>query len=151
MMSISEKLKQARLLANLTQEELAEKIGVSRQTISNWENARSYPDIVSIVTLSNAYDISLDSLLKGDDYMLKHLKDSTDIVRSNKRLTVWLVIVAIIYIPLVLFFVHAGVTHTISPDNRLMHALVGFVVGLGIALPFKALYKLNKQTKSEIE
>ena len=46
---ISEKLKQARLLENLTQEELAEKIGVSRQTISNWENARSYPDIVSIL------------------------------------------------------------------------------------------------------
>jgi transcriptional regulator with XRE-family HTH domain len=86
MLSIIDKLKQARLLANLTQEELAEMLGVSRQTISNWENGRSYPDIVSVITLSDVYDMTLDSLLKGDKEMIKHLKESTDTVKSNKRL-----------------------------------------------------------------
>ena len=59
-MEIGKKLKSARLKAELTQESVADKIQVSRQTISNWENARSYPDIVSIVHLSNLYNISLD-------------------------------------------------------------------------------------------
>ena len=91
MLSISEKLKQARLAENLTQEELAEKLGVSRQTISNWENGRSYPDIVSIITLSDVYDMTLDSLLKGDKEMIKHLKVSTDTVKSNRHLIIGLI------------------------------------------------------------
>ena len=90
MVSISEKLRQARLATNLTQEDLAEKLGVSRQTISNWENGRSYPDIVSIITLSDVYNMTLDSLLKGDKDMIKHLKVSTDTVKSNKRLIIGL-------------------------------------------------------------
>ena len=92
MVNISEKLKQARLAANLTQEDLAEKVGVSRQTISNWENGRSYPDVVSIIILSDIYDMTLDSLLKGDNEMIKHLKKSTDIVKSNKQVAIGLVL-----------------------------------------------------------
>lgn len=84
-MSISEVLKQARSEAKLSQEEAAEKIGVSRQTMSNWENGKSYPDFASVVALSDAYDISLDSLLKGDITMIKHLKESTDVTKSNKQ------------------------------------------------------------------
>ena len=87
-MGICERLKQARLAANLTQEAVAEKVGVSRQTISNWENGKSYPDIVSVIILSDIYGLTLDSLLKGDEKMIKHLKDSTDAVKSNKKL--WL-------------------------------------------------------------
>ena len=90
MLSISEKLKQARLAANLTQEELAEKVGVSRQTVSNWENGRSYPDIVSIIVLSDVYDRTLDSLLKGDAEMIKHLKKSTDVTKSNRQVMIGL-------------------------------------------------------------
>ena len=92
MLRISEKLKQARLAANLTQEELAEKVGVSRQTVSNWENDRSYPDIVSIIVLSDVYDITLDSLLKGDAKMIKHLKKSTDVTKSNRQVMIGLAI-----------------------------------------------------------
>lgn len=51
----------------MTQENVAEKINVSRQTISNWENEKSYPDIISVIELSNLYSISLDDLLKGDE------------------------------------------------------------------------------------
>jgi transcriptional regulator with XRE-family HTH domain len=90
-MNISEKLKQARLAAGLTQEAAAERIGVSRQTISNWENGKNYPDIVSIINLSDVYVLSLDSLLKGDMEMKNHLKESTDVTKSNKRLTVGIV------------------------------------------------------------
>lgn len=86
-MNIGQKLKKARMDAQLTQEELSEKIKVSRQTISSWENGRSYPDIVSLIMLSDIYSISLDSLLKGDELMIKKLKESTDVVKSTKKLT----------------------------------------------------------------
>lgn len=85
-MEIGKKLKEARLGAKLTQEQVAERLFVSRQTISNWENEKSYPDIVSVVRLSDLYSISLDELLKGDVKMLEHLEESTDVVKSNQKL-----------------------------------------------------------------
>lgn len=91
-MEIGKKLKNARLQKGFTQEAVAEKIQVSRQTISNWENEKSYPDIVSVVNLSNLYEISLDELLKEDKRMLEHLEESTNIVRSNKRLVATVII-----------------------------------------------------------
>lgn len=48
------------------QEDLAEKVFVTRQTISNWENAKNYPDINSLVLLSQLFGVSLDILVKGD-------------------------------------------------------------------------------------
>lgn len=65
---------------------MAEEILVSRQTISNWENEKSYPDIMSVIRLSDLYQVSLDQLLKGDEQMLEHLEESTNIVSSNKKL-----------------------------------------------------------------
>lgn len=85
-MEIGQKLMDARVHSGLTQEVVAEKINVSRQTISNWENEKSYPDIISVIELSNLYCISLDDLLKGDSKMIEHLEESTNVVKSNKKL-----------------------------------------------------------------
>ena len=86
-MEIGKKLKNARIEAGLTQEKAAEKIDVSRQTISNWENEKSYPDIISVIALSDLYSVSLDELLKGDQKMAEHLEESTNVVKSNQKLT----------------------------------------------------------------
>ena len=86
-MEIGKKLKNPRIEAGLTQEKAAEKIDVSRQTISNWENEKSYPDIISVIALSDLYSVSLDELLKGDQKMAEHLEESTNVVKSNKKLT----------------------------------------------------------------
>lgn len=86
-MEIGKKLKNARIEAGLTQEKAAEKIDVSRQTISNWENEKSYPDIISVIAVSDLYSVSLDELLKGDQKMAEHLEESTNVVKSNKKLT----------------------------------------------------------------
>ena len=86
-MEIGKKLKNARIEAGLTQEKAAEKIDVSRQTISNWEQEKSYPDIISVIALSDLYSVSLDELLKGDQKMAEHLEESTNVVKSNKKLT----------------------------------------------------------------
>lgn len=100
-MEIGKKLKEARLNRDLTQEVIAEKLNVSRQTISNWENEKSYPDIISVIELSNLYSISLDDLLKGDDAMMEHLQESTNVVKSNQKLLRVIILNIIVVILLV--------------------------------------------------
>lgn len=63
-MELSKQIKKYRTEANLSQEELADKIYVSRQTISNWENEKKYPDIKSLVLMSEVFQVSLDNLVK---------------------------------------------------------------------------------------
>lgn len=102
-MLIGEKLKEARLKKNMTQEEVAEKIFVSRQSISNWENNKTYPDIGNVIALSDLYEISLDELLKGSDNFMKHLEESTDLVKSNKKLIGIIILALIIVVAMALF------------------------------------------------
>ena len=64
---IGSKIKAARLDKKLTQEQVAEILGVSRQTISNWENEKSYPDIISVIKMSDCYEVSLyNTVLSAD-------------------------------------------------------------------------------------
>lgn len=72
-MNIGKQIQDARLKANMTQEQASEVLGVSRQTISNWENEKTYPDIVSVVKMSDMYSISLDRLLKEENTMSDYL------------------------------------------------------------------------------
>lgn len=133
-MEIGKKLKNARVQKGLTQEAVAEKIQVSRQTISNWENEKSYPDIVSVVNLSDLYEISLDELLKEDKRMLEHLEESTNIVRSNKRL------VATVIINIVFLFVLMLLTSVVP--NRTVFLVIVFVLAIiGFSL---LLYQIIK-------
>ena len=89
-MNIGEKLKTARQQSHLTQEGVADLILGSRQTISNWENEKSYPDIVNLIKLSDLYQISLDTLLKDDGKMIEHLDKTTNAVKSNQKLQTFL-------------------------------------------------------------
>ena len=93
-MDIGGKLRQARTQAQLTQEQAAEALGVSRQTISNWETEKTYPDIISVVRMSDLYAVSLDRLLKEEarrpdivSEYVTYLEKSADAVRSRDRTT----------------------------------------------------------------
>lgn len=65
-MDISNQIKTRRETMGLSQEQLAEKLYVSRQTISNWERDKTYPDVQSLLMLSVLFDTSIDTLVKGD-------------------------------------------------------------------------------------
>ncbi len=91
-MEISQRLQNRRKEIQLTQEEVAEKIHVSRQTISNWETGRTLPDIKSLVMLSDIYEISLDKLLKEDRVMVDHLQKISEDNQFFKRFCSLLVI-----------------------------------------------------------
>lgn len=85
-MEIGGKLKDARAKAGLTQEQVANAVGVSRQSVSNWETGKTLPDIISVIRLSDLYGVSLDALLKEDPKMLNYLEESTNVVKSRQRL-----------------------------------------------------------------
>ncbi len=70
-MELGKQIKKYRNELTLSQDALAEKIFVSRQTISNWENGKSYPDINSLVLLSEVFETSIDNLIKGDVEIMK--------------------------------------------------------------------------------
>ncbi len=82
-MDFDKKIIELRKQNNLTQEDLAEKLNVSRQTVSNWETAKCYPDIETLVIISNKFNISLDVLIKEN---VKMIKDIDKKVRINKKL-----------------------------------------------------------------
>ncbi|MBR6787373.1 MAG: helix-turn-helix domain-containing protein [Clostridia bacterium] len=89
-MEIGSKLKNARNEKGITQEQAAELLGVSRQTISNWENNKSYPDIISVIKMSNIYSVSLDHLLKEEitvkQTYQEFLEESTNTVKARRNL-----------------------------------------------------------------
>lgn len=96
-MQICERLKEARKNTGMTQEEVAEKVLVSRVTISNWENGKSLPDIASLISLSNLYSISLDDLVKGDSKMTEKVKKDAKDLQTKTRVIITVAVIAVIF------------------------------------------------------
>lgn len=84
-MEFSEKIKSLRLKNNLTQEEFASKLNVTRQAASNWENNRNLPDIEMIISISSVFEISLDELILGGKNMNDITKKLIDDTSETKR------------------------------------------------------------------
>ena len=82
-MELGNHIKHYRNEKGLSQEELAERVYVTRQTISNWENNKNYPDLNSIVLLSEIFEISIDNLIKGDLEQMKKEINSEEVKRLN--------------------------------------------------------------------
>ncbi|WP_261806522.1 helix-turn-helix domain-containing protein [Lapidilactobacillus luobeiensis] len=91
-MIIGEQLRQARMTAGMSQEQLAEMMAVSRQTISNWENSRSYPDVERVMRLAELYHLSLDELLRGDQQMVRSWVSATNTAKTGKLLALLLLL-----------------------------------------------------------
>ena len=72
-MEIGKQIKKQRQANHWTQEELAEKIYVSRQSVSNWENDKTYPDLESLLRMSILFSTTIDDLVKGDQQEMKEV------------------------------------------------------------------------------
>lgn len=94
-MELGNKIKYYRGEKELSQEELAERVYVSRQTISNWENNKSYPDINSIVLLSENFEISIDNLIKGDVEQMKKEINSEEVKKLNLYATIMAILILV--------------------------------------------------------
>jgi len=78
-MNISNTIREQRNKLSWSQEELGERIYVTRQTISSWENGKSYPDINSLILLSQVFDMTIDNLVKGDLEIMEQKVEQHDI------------------------------------------------------------------------
>ena len=121
-MELGKQIKKYRQEAQLSQEELADRVYVSRQTISNWENDKSYPDVNSLVLLSEIFQISLDILIKGDIEVMKEVIQKEEIEKMNgygKIYTIMLIVTAVSAVPLFMWlgvwaFIPWGIIWAIS-------------------------------------
>lgn len=121
-MELGKQIKMHRQEAHLSQEELANRVYVSRQTISNWENDKSYPDVNSLVLLSEIFQISLDNLIKGDIEVMKDVIQKEEIEKMNrygKSYTIMLIATVVSAAPLFMWlgvwaFIPWGIIWAIS-------------------------------------
>ncbi len=104
---------------NLTQEDFAEKYNVTRQTISSWENSKSYPDLETLVKISDDFDISLDVLLKDDKKMIEKVSKSQ---KDGKKYEILLVILAVI----IVVFIVINIVWFVGVKTRYMSLYHGF-------------------------
>lgn len=105
-MEVKNQIRAYRSGLGMSQEELAEAVYVTRQTVSNWETGKSYPDIQSLLRLSALFGISLDQLIKGDAEQMKE-KINAEEIRAFNRLsnvfTLMMVLSLLVWAPLAYF------------------------------------------------
>ena len=102
-MELGKQIRMYRQEAQLSQEELADRVYVSRQTISNWENDKSYPDVNSLVLLSEVFHISLDNLIKGDIDVMKEAIKKEEVGKMKQYGTIYtilLIATVVVAVPL---------------------------------------------------
>ena len=134
-MELGSQIKKYRNQNNWSQEELAEKVYVSRQTVSNWENEKSYPDIHSIILLGTVFNVSLDELIKGDVEIMRKEIRTDDINKLNfygNIMTVFMIAGLLGAVPLVKFLSWYGL------------GIVVILWGIALFFAFKA-EKIKKE------
>lgn len=124
-MDISNQIKTRREAMGLSQEQLAEKLYVSRQTISNWERDKTYPDVQSLLMLSILFGTSIDTLVKGDVTVMEEAVE-----RDRKRMGTRMMRLAV----LMLLLLAAAFALILSPAFVWMEEAWG--VGIASAVAF---------------
>lgn len=84
-MKLSQTIVEIRKKNELTQEELAKEFNVTRQTVSNWENGKSYPDLFTLIDISDKFGCSLDSMLKEDTDMTEAMSKSIELGKKYQK------------------------------------------------------------------
>ena len=103
-MRLGQTLKDIRKEYKLTQEGFAELFNVTRQTVSNWENEKSYPDLLTLIAISDKFNISLDKMLKEDIKMTKKLNKDIKWAKKSK-LAIGVIIAVIAFLMCSWYFI----------------------------------------------
>ncbi len=138
-MKLSGQIKKYRDQLGLSQEELAEKIFVTRQSISNWENDKTYPDLQSLLRLSELFGLSLDELIKGDIETMKDEINKLEIKKMNR----WGNLLAILFLALVILPVPLLKILDTDTVGFLLVMAPLFVISMAVALRVEKLKKDN--------
>lgn len=140
-MELGSRIKEHRKELGLSQDDLAERIYVSRQTISNWECGRTYPDVQSLLLLSNVFGVTVDSLIKGDVETMAQVMDAA-VKKYNNLSTVAVVSTAIF----LLLGIWGAFQYEWGWDEHTIPTVVFALVALFVMLiAFANLERLKKQ------
>ena len=143
-MEIGKRIRELRNAKGWNQELLAEKTYVSRQTVSSWENDKSYPDIKSLLLMSELFEVSLDDLIKGDVVEMKK-EISNESIREFQK---WSNILAVMYV--IGLIIPYPLAHFFNWWGILVFVLYWFAA-LVVSFHVEALKKKNDiQTYKEI-
>ena len=136
-MELGGQIKRHRTRLGLSQEELADRIFVTRQSVSNWENGRTYPDVQSLLRLSDLFGLSLDELIKGDIETMKEEINRLEIQKMNR----WGGILALLMLTLMLL--PAPLLKLLDTAGFLLVMAPLFLVGMAVALKVEKIKKDN--------
>lgn len=143
-MELGKHIKKFRQEKQLSQEELANRIYVTRQTVSNWENDKSYPDVNSLLLLSEIFQISLDRLIKGDIDTMKEVIIKEEVTKLKCYGTIYTVLLIATVISAVPIFMWIGMWAFIPWG-------IMFVITMYVAIKVERIKKNNDiQTYKEI-
>lgn len=136
-MELGGQIKRHRTRLGLSQEELADRIFVTRQSVSNWENGRTYPDLQSLLRLSDLFGLSLDELIKGDIETMKEEINRLEIQKMNR----WGGILALLMLTLMLL--PAPLLKLLDTAGFLLVMAPLFLVGMAVTLKVEKIKKDN--------
>lgn len=144
-MELATALKAARQRANLSQQDVADELHISRQSISKWETGKTLPDIENLIRLSTLFDLSLDDLIKGDTTMM------TKISHDSKIFTILKIALATLVLTIVFALTIALILGKFTIGSY--HPILGwFPIVLSLFVPFGALvymsFNIHKQSRS---
>lgn len=141
-MDFGEQFRKIRKERGLTQEQVASKLNVSRQAISNWENNKNLPDLEMVVEISIAFDISIDQLiLGGEDNMNnmteKLIKDGSENRRAKMNLTSIIIGAVLLFFGVFCIFIKANSVEYIDAEGFLHENF--FLLPIGFLFIFSGL------------
>lgn len=136
-MELGGQIKRHRTRLGLSQEELADRIFVTRQSVSNWENGKTYPDLQSLLRLSDLFGLSLDELIKGDIETMKEEINKLEIQKMNR----WGGILALLMLTLMLL--PAPLLKLLDTAGFLLVMAPLFLVGMAVTLKVEKIKKDN--------
>lgn len=143
-MEFNEKLQYFRKKSNLTQEELAEKLFVSRTAISKWESGRGMPSISSLKAISEVFNVSIDELLSSEEIIEVAEKEKKENMKSFKNIIfgiIDLMSIIFLFIPLFgkeidgyIYLVTIFSTKPVMPINKYIYLIIiGVTILYGVA------------------
>lgn len=136
-MNLGEKIKERRKQTGLSQEQLAERLNVSRQAITKWETNKGIPDIANLIAISDEFELSLDELIKDDVAVTK--KIITD--SSAKK---WHILMIVYLVAIVAYIVYFAICHKILMIGFLIATLFMLLLELRIFIKEK-IYRRHKE------
>lgn len=109
-MDIGSRIKTLRTEQRLSQGDLAEQLHVTRQTVSNWENNKNYPDLSTLMEITELFDVTFDELIKGDPAFVLETDENKRRMAKNKR-WIWILLIVILLMAsgMAWFLTHVGV------------------------------------------